>query len=238
LAVESSRRIFIDAELVSETTAHTPAELRQSLTDGGYSEVVPSRWADKAVWQVGAAAVQSVLAAAHSARHEPIAEKDLRRPWVAASQLNGKLLGEFLAAMATRGEIRRQGQGFLPQVSAVAQDPAERARRQKARDWLAKAAGEPAGFREAPAEVKKAARDLARDGEWIALGEEFFWEAAPYAAVKGRVEAHLREKTQATTSDLKTTLGLSRKIAVLLLEQLDRDRVTYLKDGVRRLLKG
>jgi hypothetical protein len=237
LALQVARRVFVDTTPISEASVFTAEELRAAIP-ADFVALPGSLFARRADWEKGAQALQAELAAKHATSGQPVGEKDLRKAWSQATGWNAGVLGVFLRLLAEKNEIRRQGDGFLPQLAVTLRDPAELARRQKARDWLAKAGGEPGPFREAPPEVKKAARDLARDGEWVALGDEFFWQAPAFASVRARVEGVLREKGQATTSDLKTALGLSRKIAVLLLEQLDRDRVTYLKDGVRRLLRG
>ncbi|MBI4402633.1 MAG: SelB C-terminal domain-containing protein [Deltaproteobacteria bacterium] len=54
---------------------------------------------------------------------------------------------------------------------------------------------------------------------------------------KQKVLRYLQEKGQSTTSELRTGLNVSRKHVIYLLEKMDEQRLTYLKDGVRRLLR-
>lgn len=59
-----------------------------------------------------------------------------------------------------------------------------------------------------------------------------------FKEMEEKVHLFLTSKEKATTSELKTVLGgISRKYAIPLLEKLDENRITFLKDGVRQLLK-
>lgn len=80
--------------------------------------------------------------------------------------------------------------------------------------------------------------ELARRKELMKLGDDHFLDKEIYLSYAKEV-FHLLSKCQfAKTSELKELLGkASRKHAVLILERMDEDRVTYLKDGVRRLLR-
>lgn len=78
---------------------------------------------------------------------------------------------------------------------------------------------------------------LVKEGRLISLGEDYFMDAQAYRSMTEVVVGHLKTRGSTATSDLKTLLNTSRKNAVLILEKMDRDRVTYLKDGVRRLLR-
>ncbi|MBI1861806.1 MAG: SelB C-terminal domain-containing protein [Deltaproteobacteria bacterium] len=83
-----------------------------------------------------------------------------------------------------------------------------------------------------PAEIKKAVAD-----GWLVSMGECVLDTQNYGRHKALVVAILQKSGAVTTSDLKTRLKMSRAQAVMILERLDRDRVTYLKDGVRRLLR-
>ncbi|NBW99845.1 hypothetical protein EBR03_09785, partial [bacterium] len=79
---------------------------------------------------------------------------------------------------------------------------------------------------------------LIKRGLVISLKGELFISEALFQKLAQSVEAFLKEKGSATTSELKSVLGgVSRKYAIPLLEKMDEMRVTFLKGGVRQLLK-
>jgi selenocysteine-specific elongation factor len=78
---------------------------------------------------------------------------------------------------------------------------------------------------------------LVRENVLIALADDHYLDPPTYDAAKTKVKAFLAKRASATTSELREMLGLSRKFVVMILEKMDRDRVTYLKDGVRKLLR-
>lgn len=78
---------------------------------------------------------------------------------------------------------------------------------------------------------------LSKKGELVGLKEEHFVATHAFEALSGKVKEFLRKEGKGGTPELKELLGASRKHAVLLLERMDADRLTYLKDGVRRLLR-
>lgn len=88
------------------------------------------------------------------------------------------------------------------------------------------------------AKTKGILQKLILDKKIIRLADDHFLSAGAYADHAKKVETLIRKKGSGTTSELKDLLGCSRKFAVMILERLDSDRVTYLKDGVRKLLKG
>ena len=77
-----------------------------------------------------------------------------------------------------------------------------------------------------------------RQGTLIRLKGGLCIDAELFREIAEKVSNYLSSRSAAATSDLKLLLGCSRKQAVLLLERMDADRLTYLKDGVRRLLRG
>lgn len=107
-------------------------------------------------------------------------------------------------------------------------------------ECLEKSKGLPFAMKETAPEVKTCSTHLWRsvkEGRLISLGEDYFMDVQAYRSMTEAVVGHLKMRGSATTSDLKTLLNTSRKNAVLILEKMDGDRVTYLKNGVRRLLK-
>lgn len=79
-------------------------------------------------------------------------------------------------------------------------------------------------------------QSLAKKRIITSLPEESYVDEKLYQSCRSKVVAYLKTKGQATTGELREYLKFSRKNTVLLLEQMDRDRVTYLKEGIRRLM--
>lgn len=90
---------------------------------------------------------------------------------------------------------------------------------------------------EAETSEKKLIQELVTLKLLKALQFPFFISQSVYEAKCELVKSFLKQKGEATTSELKDILALSRKPAVLLLEKMDQDRLTYLKGGVRKLLR-
>lgn len=118
-------------------------------------------------------------------------------------------------------------------------DPLEQSLRKKVQNHLSETAGGPTSFKMLFADplLKKTLYKMVKEGTLKSLGDEHFCLSSVYLQNKAKVIEFLRQKGQAATSELRVLLNTSRKNAVLILEALDGDRVTYLKDSVRRLLK-
>lgn len=138
------------------------------------------------------------------------------------------LIGSVLAELVLEGTILKAARGYhIPR-----QDPVESSKRKKIIGRL-KQEG-PLSYSQLGAERDFLGK-MAKDKEIVSLAGEAFVDNEFYESRRNQVIQVLKERGNASTSDLKNYLGLSRKYAVLLLEQMDRDRVTYLKDGVRKL---
>lgn len=86
--------------------------------------------------------------------------------------------------------------------------------------------------------TKQVLRELVKRGEIVELKNELYLSRSFYKRLEEGVRTFLFKNIKATTSELKAPLGgVSRKYAIPLLEKMDENRLTYLKDGVRRLLK-
>ncbi len=93
-----------------------------------------------------------------------------------------------------------------------------------------------AGKAGVPAEAfKKVITLLIEDGEIVRLEPGIVMHESAITAGRERVRAYLREHGEGTASDLKTTLGTTRKFAVPLLEHLDRAGVTRRSGSIRTL---
>ncbi|HET6251947.1 MAG TPA: selenocysteine-specific translation elongation factor [Tepidisphaeraceae bacterium] len=85
--------------------------------------------------------------------------------------------------------------------------------------------------------ARQALRFLIASGEAVDIGNEIVLSSAAYAKSIEIVRKGLGEMKQATVSELKTLLGASRRIAVPLLEKLDRDGITQRQGNLRTLRK-
>src|SRR5258706_252022 len=81
----------------------------------------------------------------------------------------------------------------------------------------------------------QALRFLRETGEVIELGEELVLRTDSFTRMKEVIVTFIREKGPATVSDLRQSLGTTRRVVMPLLERLDRDAVT-LRQGEHRVL--
>ncbi len=83
---------------------------------------------------------------------------------------------------------------------------------------------------------QQALRFLIRSGELVEVNAEIVMTAESVNRATEMVRQHIRTHGPATTSDLRQMLGNSRRVAIPLLERLDRDGVT-LRQGDKRALR-
>lgn len=83
---------------------------------------------------------------------------------------------------------------------------------------------------------QQALRFLIQSGELVEVNAEIVMTAESVKQATEMIRHHLRVHGPATTSDLRQMLGNSRRVAIPLLERLDRDGVT-LRQGDKRALR-
>ena len=84
---------------------------------------------------------------------------------------------------------------------------------------------------------QKALRFLIENGEAVEINEDVVISAESLRQATELIHRFLREHGPATVSELRQTLGSSRRVVVPLLERLDRDGITLRRDD-RRVLRG
>lgn len=84
-------------------------------------------------------------------------------------------------------------------------------------------------------ESQRALRFLVETGEVVEVGADLVMSAASVAEASARVRAFIGRHGPATVSELRQALGASRRIAVPLLEYLDRTSVTRRQGDTRTL---
>ncbi len=134
--------------------------------------------------------------------------------------------------------LKREGESFRNPFAEVARSPSEVLAEKKILDSLS---GElnPANLAVLleKKEFRQTLANLVKAGSVVSLGNDHYLSRQRYEALCQKVTGYLQKKGQATTSELRDELSLSRKHVVLFLEHMDSDRITYLKDGVRKLLR-
>jgi selenocysteine-specific elongation factor len=84
--------------------------------------------------------------------------------------------------------------------------------------------------------AQQALRFLIQNGEAVELGADIVLLADSFTRAREKVRHYLRDHGAATVSELRQSLGASRRIVVPLLEKLDRDGVTR-REGDKRVLR-
>jgi selenocysteine-specific elongation factor len=83
---------------------------------------------------------------------------------------------------------------------------------------------------------RQALRYLLETGQLVELSPELVLSVEVYARLSNVVRRHIRTSGPATVSDLRRTVGGTRRLVVPLLERMDRDAITV-RDGDRRRLR-
>ena len=95
-----------------------------------------------------------------------------------------------------------------------------------------------AGLRRPAKEVSDLVSLLEEEGEVVKLTEDVFFHREALEAAKEKLRAHLAVHKAMTASDARSVLGTTRKYAIPLLEQLDREGFTLRKGDLRELRPG
>lgn len=184
-----------------------------------------SIWVDKTLWSESAG-----LLATKSDWAETDFLRSLRRDPALSLRLCDELVKQGIAVREA-GRIRVKGdQGGNPE---------EKKRVQTIWDELQKKSSEPSDLTALLRDVgfRSTIQRLTQEKKIHRLQDNHFLLDKTYQTFQALIQSIIKSKGSATTSELKEAMNLSRKFAVLVLEKFDGDRLTYLKDGVRRLLK-
>ena len=218
------------AKEISDAVSHLVVE-RRAIASGNLV-------ADAAWWQSLRQRVIDLIDAGHRAHPErsglPLnelrvaLEKDLPTPEIFDAVLADLCQSGFAqAGVAIRRATHRPA--LPPQLQAAGT---------KLRAALTAKPLDPPSRKElAPdASTQQALRFLLQTGEAVELGEDVVILAEGYARAADAAKKYLREHSSATASELRQAIGTSRRIAIPLLERLDKDGVTR-REGDKRVLK-
>jgi len=84
--------------------------------------------------------------------------------------------------------------------------------------------------------AQQALRFLLDTGEAMEVSRELVMQTESYARARAGIVIFLRERSEATASDLRQHLNTNRRVIIPLLEKLDRDGVTR-RQGDARVLR-
>ncbi len=140
--------------------------------------------------------------------------------------------------LVAKSLLRREEGGFVPPSFRHSLSPEQARWREEA---LALVKGrEPVSLKEwyrTEENKRELVHRWAREGTLVFLDQDHFMEKTVWDEYRAEITARLRTGPQ-TTVALRDALKLSRKNAVLILEKLDRDGVTYFRNNERHLKKG
>jgi selenocysteine-specific elongation factor len=148
-----------------------------------------------------------------------------------------ELFDSLVASLSEQG-FTRSG-SFVQRVSHRAQLPeALRAAGEKLRQSLSAQPFEPPSRKELTSDPpsQRALKFLIESGEVVEISAELVLSAAAVAQATAQVKAFLAKNGPATVSELRQSLGSSRRVVVPFLEYLDRTFVTV-RHGDKRGLR-
>lgn len=240
-------------ETLSQVAAATglgPAlaeEALARLADEGAVAMLAAReplYARPALIQRLVAGMERALMDFHSANPQAtgMAKDTLRQ--AAAPQATPTVFDALLGEAARRGAVvSAAGEVSHPKAGAGAR-MAEAAAADQLSAALAAAGAAPPTLPEfcassgmAPAQARKAAAALERDGRAVRIDSERFYDAQVVAGLREVVAGVIRANGPATAADLKDAMGVSRKYAMPLLELFDATGLTRREGDLRVLVE-
>jgi len=193
---------------------------------------------DAAWWQAAQQRAGGVIDAAHKAHPDrpghPLSEL---RTGMLKSLPAPELFDPLVAALCAGG-FAQSGTAIRRGSHKLALPPQLQAAGAKVRGALSAKPLEPPSRKELAPDplTQQALRYLLNTGEAVELSEDVVLLAEHFQRATELVRQHIRAKGPATASDIRQSLGTSRRILIPLLERLDRDGVTR-RDGDKRVLR-
>ncbi|MCB0404072.1 MAG: selenocysteine-specific translation elongation factor [Bdellovibrionales bacterium] len=230
---QSTLHAALAIDTLWEESVFGKVELRSALDKGGFVEVDSGVFAQETQWDCLVNQFLQDMEALHKKGKDSILASEVS---LELNDADRSLLVEYLLRS---GKVQRVAQGLRLAAHRRQLDPWE------AKIWtlleqLFDQEGRPVRAEDFGDDAKKMRlflQRLVKEGKLVNLAEDHFFGTRQYETLKAKVTGYLGSHPTATTSVLRTLLNTSRKYAVLFLERMDADRVTYLKDGVRKLLK-
>ncbi|MBM3878135.1 MAG: selenocysteine-specific translation elongation factor [Verrucomicrobia bacterium] len=216
------------------SAAEVAAALAGLLREGRAKEL-GALVADAAWWRSLLERAGGLIDAHHGAHPD--------RPGLAVSELRVQLAEELawpgsfealLAGLCANG-FQQSGTALRRLTHRLALPPHLRGVGERLRAALTLKPLEPPSRKELASDPasQQALRFLINAGEAVEVSADLAMSAEGYARAVDSIKAHLRQRGQATVSELRQSLGSSRRILVPLLEKLDREGVTRRQGDLR-----
>jgi selenocysteine-specific elongation factor len=208
------------------------------LVADGRLVVVGDLVVDAARWRAAAEKAADVVDAAHRAHPEHLGMPltDLRSALEAALPAD-ELFDALIAALSANGFVRTGTVIRRTSHQAELPGPLQAAGAKLNQALTAKPLDPPSRKELAPdATSQRALRFLIDTGGVVEINSELVMSAAALAEAAAKVRAFISAHGPATVSELRQTLGSSRRVVVPLMEYFDRTFVT-LRQGDRRTLR-
>jgi selenocysteine-specific elongation factor len=223
--------------LKSRFSAHAISEAVTRAASEGKIIVRGEYVFDSAKWQVWRGHAVDAIDSHHRAHPEQIGMSltDLRRI-LKAKLPNEDLFDAFMADLYA-SDFVRVGAAIRRATHRPALPAQLQAAGAKLRSTLAAKPFDPPSRKELASDSisQQALRFLIATGEAVEINMEVLMTADSVRRATELIRQYLREHGPATVSELRQTLGSSRRVIVPLLERLDRDGVTVRRDDKRTL---
>ena len=243
--------VFVGSQVVYSGATRTPQLLRRSRFSAAAVSEAVSRLAkrgaviasgelliDTAVWQALGRKAAEVIDARHRAHPEEagLPLNDLRA--ALQDDLPVAEIFEPVVADLCIKDFVRAGAAIRRASHRPALTPQLQAAGGKIRAMISAKPLDPPSRKDlAPdAASQQALRYLVQSGELVEINVEIVMSAEAVKQATTMVRDFIRKHGPATTSDLRQMLGNSRRVAIPLLERLDRDGITV-RQGDRRALR-
>jgi selenocysteine-specific elongation factor len=242
--------VCIESELIRRSPVRLSTLLRNSnfsaveigtalaaLQQSGRVVVHGDITTDSASWEVLKQRAIDLIDRAHKAKSEQKG-LDLTELRAGLPELSSEAAEALISDLCTTGFVRRGS--IIARVSHHPTLPAglDRSAKQLRAALAEKPFDPPARMRIAPdADRQQAARYLIDSGEVVDLGPDLLLSAEAFDQAKQMIVQFITTRGSATVSELREALQTSRRVAVPLLERLDRDRITQRSGDHRQLVQ-
>jgi len=196
-------------------------------------------WCSPALWQRGQQTVIDAVASHHREHPEESGLEMARvRAMLSKASVDAAIHDLLIDALVQNGELVRSNTILRRRDHRPALPPRLRQAGERLRSTLAARPFDPPSKKElvdGDPQAQQALRFLLQSHEVTEIGPDGVMSVDALQRAASTIAEHLRQKRQATVSELKALLHSSRRIMVPMLERLDREGVTRRMGDVRVL---
>lgn len=233
LDFELAKNPTVNIELLRQRSPYSIEEIKSALAS--HVEIASNQFALEDKFESWKSECLTFFEKAHKDNISQLVDAQFKK-----SKIPKEMVSHLLTTLTKAGKIIREERGYRLATFKSALNPAEQKIADLILAYFKKVGADPMNLKDLGANqktIQKVARELAKQGKVIALTTDYIFSTENYNGVKDKVTDYIKKKGEAKTSELRAFLNTSRKNAVMLLEKMDKDRVTYLKEGVRKILK-